>query len=315
MKKKIRCFPPSIPLAVVLAMGLCGLQPSAVFAGDMTVDNLNVYKDATGYGNLTVIQGNAPAPSNVPRLHYSFDTAPAGGVVVDESLNGNSGTVYGAGTIWTNVSAAGAGSFYFNNSGTGNCVQINYGSTLQLTGACTLAAWIKPEVPGNAGAPGIIGKAHLTASEYGLMWASGGALAFISSGSDSLSYMWTTNGVAPTGIWTHVVGVLEGSGANQAKLYVNGAVVLQGTMRLPVAGTDPLYVGRWRNEYYYKGYIDDPCIFDRALSATEVQQLYSNTLSYSYPTGVVFRVDDSEVAITRLKQQGDISMGTFTNGP
>ena len=309
MNKKLRRLcPASLSLALV-ALG--GLWAFTALAGDLTVDNLNVYQNAGVYGNLTVIKG----PADAPLLHYSFDSQPASGVVVDESFHGNTGTVYGAGVIWTNECRAGTNAFYFDNTEQGNYIDVDYGSSLQLTGPYTLSAWIKPEVPGEAGAPGIIGKASEGSSEYGLMWASGGALAFISSGSDMWSYMWTTNGVAPVGAWRHVVGVLEGSGANQAKLYVDGELVLQGTMRLPLAGSNPLYVGRWRDQYYFKGCIDDPRIYDRALTATEVQQLHSGTLNYSSPTGAVFRVDDTEVTISRLKQQGDINMGTFTNEP
>ena len=232
---------------------------------------------------------------------------------MDESAHGNTGTVYGAGTTCTNDSMAGTGSFYFDNSGQGNYVDVGYGSILQLTGPYTLAAWIKPEVPGSAGAPGIIGKAHDSASEYGLMWAPGGAVAFISSGSDSLSYMWTTNGVAPAGEWRHVVGVLEGSGADQAKIYVNGELILQGTMRLPWAGEDALYIGRWHTDYYYKGNIDDPRIYDCALTATQVQQLYSNTLSYATSNGIVFRVDDTNAVLTGgLTVQSSLSAASFS---
>ena len=125
--------------------------------------------------------------------------------------------------------------------------------------------------------------------------------------------MWTTNGVAPVGEWRHVVGVLEGSGTDQAKIYVNGELILHGTMRLPWAGEDALYIGRWHTDYYYKGNIDDPRIYDCALTATQVQQLYSNTLSYATANGIVFRVDDTNAVLTGgLTVQSSLSAASFS---
>ena len=131
--------------------------------------------------------------------------------------------------------------------------------------------------------------------------------------------MWTTTCVAPTGRWTHVVVVLEGSGANQAKIYSNGVLICQGTMGLPTPGSGDLYVGRWRDSYYFHGLIDDARIYDRALSAAEVHTLYTNTISIASVTNRILGVTGEglvlggETDIGHIVPRGDIGMGIYTN--
>ena len=294
--------------AVILA-GLCQMAGG----GSLQVDDLFVTQTARLYGEFQVGEGDAP-----PQCYFSFDTAAAGGVVLSEGVSAYTGTLYGSVSLTTgNV----GGAYYFGNS-TGHYINVAYDSALQLAGPFTLAAWIKPEVPEDSGAPGIIIKgADLSSIQYGLAWFSPGQIGFWSTGGSSS--ILTTNSPAPTGTWKHVVGVLEGSGSNQAKIYVNGVLVKTGTMNLPSAlsGERPLYIGRWRDEYYYRGFIDDVRIYTHALSAADVQALYSNTISSAYTTNMPLHVAGGKVTvrgettIQHLIRQGDVDMGAYTNGP
>lgn len=282
-------------------------------AGDVIADNEKIMKDSVTYGSLNVMK--AGAPTNGPRLYYSFDTPPSGNSISDESLNGNLGAVYGA-TCTTGGQVAGAFDFDDLES---NHVEVAYGSCLQLTNSFTLAAWIYPHRPSNPLGPGIVSKgADPWGVEYGIDWYNGN-IDFFSTAPTPLT---TTGGPVPTNTWSHVAAVLEGSGANQAKIYVNGAVVQQGQLPLPyvLSGIRPLYVGRWRGAFYFKGLIDEVRVFDRALSLEEVQGLYSNTATFLM-TNTVLRVDNTNVhvsgqtTIQHLVRQGDVEMGVYTNGP
>ena len=149
--------------------------------------------------------------------------------------------------------------------------------------------------------------------EYGLGWVNGQVIF------NSNSQIILSGSQAPLNAWSHVVAVLEGTGVGQAKIYVNGQLVYQGTLGLPDGNTtQALYVGRWRSGCAcdFPGYIDDPMVFPQALNADEVGKLYSNGWSLaSVPTNALLSADDVSVTIKRLTPQGDIGMGSFTNGP
>ena len=77
--------------------------------------------------------------------------------------------------------------------------------------------------------------------------------------------------------WYHVVGVIRGAG--DMNLYVNGADVggsYSGSGGAIAYSTDPATIGStaWHNGIC-PGAIDDVRVYDRALSASEVQQLYN----------------------------------------
>lgn len=293
----------------VVVMGLC----RATLGGSVEGSDLFITETSKLYGDFQVGEGLAP-----PQCYFSFDAAATTGVVVCEGLGTYSGAV--SGTVSLAEGSVG-GSYYFGN-GTGNYINVAYDSALQLAGPFTLAAWIKPEVPTtDSGAPGIIIKgANDTSIEYGLAWFPPGQIGFWSTGGSSS--ILTTNSPVPAGTWKHVVGVLEGNESNQAKIYVDGVLVRMGTLNLPSAqsGDRPLYIGRWRSQYYYRGCIDDARIFTRALSAAEVQTLYSNTVSSTYTDTLLHVAENGitlggETTVKHLIRQGDVDMGVYTNGP
>lgn len=313
--KSSRILGPNFVAGIVLCSSMCALS---VQAGDLTADNITAMKDATVNGSFIVMKPSTVTNSGNPVLYYSFDSNAVSGTVADESQNGNNGTVVG-GMTWTNGGYFGGG-FFFNDGATAN-LAVNYGSTLALTGPFSLSVWIKPAQPSNAGAPGIITKgANSSSVEYGLMW-SGGNIGFFSTGGSSS--LWTTMQPAPTDQWVHVAAVLEGSGTNQAKIYINGSLQTSGTLNLPsvLSGTRPLYVGRWRDEFYYRGALDDVRIYDRALSTNEVFSLFTNAPPCVVNTNVLIKTESDQIRISgqttieSLVKQGDIEMGVFTNKP
>ena len=84
----------------------------------------------------------------------------------------------------------------------------------------------------------------------------------------------TTNPVV--GTWYNIVGTYDGA---NIKIYVNGS--LEGTTAYsatPAQTDQPLVIGRWYgnyNDYYTDGKIDQVRIFNKAISATEVETLYN----------------------------------------
>lgn len=133
-------------------------------------------------------------------------------------------------------------------------------------------------------------------------WADGTA------NSSAARALGTTNFV--TGQWYHTVGTYDGS---NVKIYVNG--VLEGTAAYtatPNATDQPLVIGRWYGNYdgyYHDGEIDQVRIFNKALSSTEISQLYgggsgeiacgykATTTDVNYPVtnAACYKLDNSAV--------------------
>ncbi len=91
--------------------------------------------------------------------------------------------------------------------------------------------------------------------------------------------------------WHHIVATQTGT---TASLYVDGVLVNTATVAAIGNGSGPIYIGRYNSGYYFNGSIDDVRIYNRALSAQEVQQLYKlggGTIAQSNPvtlsTGLV----------------------------
>src|SRR5262249_38051246 len=76
--------------------------------------------------------------------------------------------------------------------------------------------------------------------------------------------------VLPLNTWTFLVGTYDGA---TMKLYVNGALAASRSMTgAVVSSTDPLRIGGdWSHEMF-TGLIDNVRVYNRALSATEIQR-------------------------------------------
>lgn len=83
----------------------------------------------------------------------------------------------------------------------------------------------------------------------------------------------------PAGVFSHVAFSWDGS---SLKLYINGAVNNTAVTSIAsiAANTEPLRIGRWLfAENTFKGRIDEPTVFDRALSASEIRGIYNAGLA------------------------------------
>lgn len=85
------------------------------------------------------------------------------------------------------------------------------------------------------------------------------------------------DGVSTTAInynqWEHVVGTFDGS---EVKIYINGAEEDSTSTSLsPTHNGKGLLIGTGENDRWYDGKLDDPRIYDKALSSNEVDNLYN----------------------------------------
>jgi hypothetical protein len=193
---------------------------------------------------------------------YSFDEG-SGSVVGDSSGNGNAGSA--SGTAW----AAGKYGNALSFNGTSSFVSVPDSSSLDLTSGMTLEAWVNPSALGTAWRTAVLKEqsppSELTYALYANTDTTQPA-GNVFSGTDQF----TSGGSIPLNAWSFLAATYDGS---TLRLYVNGTEV----GNLPIAGsilasTGPLRIGGntvWRE--WFKGSIDDVRVYDRALSAAEVQ--------------------------------------------
>ena len=191
---------------------------------------------------------------------------PFNGNANDASGNGHDGTNDGA-VLTTDRFGTPNAAYYF--AGNGERISIPDSPALQLTGGYTLAAWINFEAGGTF-SPRIIDK-----FTYSFWTTSTDAVRSLGMHLSSQNPWLVATQSLYAGQWYHVASSYD---LQQRKIYVNGVLAASDSYALGVAvGTFPLEIGRKPSYGYdaFKGVIDDVCIYNRALSATEIQALYN----------------------------------------
>lgn len=180
-------------------------------------------------------------------------------------------------TIGGSPTYASDGTFTFNSSGSTN-LNLGTGNNFLPMPSLTLEAWIKTSGVGSGmTVNGIWG------FTYGIRLnaASNGSIYFI-IGTDVTTFV----NISTSGInvndnkWHHIAAVKDGNAS--CAIYVDGIVNVSGVPVSGWSGTNPWFamdiqVGRDQNDapYYFNGKIDIGRVYNRALSAAEVQQNFN----------------------------------------
>ena len=207
-----------------------------------------------------------PAPPQPGGLvaAYSFNGG-SGATLADSSGRGNAGTI--SGPSWTTAGKNG-GALTFD--GVNDLVTVADSASLDLTTGMTLEAWVRPTA--NTSWRTVVTKEQPNNLVYGLFANSDAAhpSGIVSIGSRSVQDIARGSAALPASAWTHLATTYDGS---QLRLFVNGSQV--GARAVTGAmpnSTKPLQIGGnkvWPE--WFKGQIDDVRVYNRALSATELQ--------------------------------------------
>ncbi|MHC4345559.1 MAG: LamG-like jellyroll fold domain-containing protein [Planctomycetota bacterium] len=200
--------------------------------------------------------------------HWKFDEG--SGPIAYDSAADNDGTLVN-GPTWTSGKIAGALSF----DGINDYVNIKSSSLIgtQPTGAISL--WVSSTLSSFSGSQGIYdeskGGTDFRIQRYNNQISFGRYREHIWKELFSPSLTWSSR------TWYHAVAVWTSS---YMKLYVNGNLVDSNT---EIGATDAAITHSWfgrfaQSGYYFNGMIDDVRIYDQALSAEEVQELYQSGL-------------------------------------
>ncbi len=239
---------------------------------------------------LAVFLISVPTASAEPNLMgwWEFDEG-TGTTAGDSSGNGNNGIIWG-GATWTTGQIGGALDF----DGDGDYVKVDEHYTINITGAITVSIWLK--LDGDVSTQRLIGNAD--SSYYG-----GYRLGFndgteLSDGTCRIVFQ-KANGIPGTGsgnygtdtdcdrvvsetnawvtgVWYHIAATWDGTtDPNSMKMYINGVPDASHTAGQGTIGITGLGLFMSSSYYGLDGKIDDVRIYNRALSAGEVEEIYN----------------------------------------
>src|SRR5437016_165539 len=224
---------------------------------------------------VVLLQAKAGSASDLGLVGYwSFDD----GTATDISGHGNNGVLHGC----TPTQGVHGGALSFN--GTSDYIDFGNPSDLNPTNAISVAVWFRPvSFNGTGNDPivdkgytshtnpyyqyhlGVVGDLYPQGASFGFYLALGGQLRYVTTP----AAFWTPNH------WYHLAATYDGS---MMKLYMDGALIdsLSVTGSLTNYGENMLS-GRYNNiSAYLPGTIDELRIYDRAISAAEVDSLSFN---------------------------------------
>jgi glucose/arabinose dehydrogenase len=217
--------------------------------------------------NTTYTATYAPDPgSQVPGLvaALGFDEL-SGTSVTDSSGTGNNGTILGAART---VAGRFNGALSFD--GVNDWVTIPDSPSLDLTGELTLEAWVRPTVAASGAWRTVLLKEQPGNLAYALYGNSDNARpsGYVFTGGSEQGLRGTAALAANT--WTHLATTY---GGGQLRLYVNGTQVASRALtgQIPTSA-DALRIGGnsvWPE--WFQGQIDEVRVYNRALSAAQVQ--------------------------------------------
>jgi len=272
------------------------------------IDQVRVFNYARSAGQIAW-DYNRGAPVG----HWKMDEC-QGDTVHDSSGNANHGTInlsttgtqttaLGMGTCTTNAStpwyngATGKFNYSLNFDGTDDYVDLGNPSSLSLTGAMTISAWVKNSTSGHQSPEyrGVVTKGGISTSNTAFDFG----VRLNANPTHTLYFLWyngvTINGAEWQNIsnltdqaWHHIVGVRNSS--NQIIFYVDGsqaggATLVYGT-GAPVDGGQNVLVGKEtsssNSQGPFPGQIDDVRIYNYALTGTQVKLLYNQNSGIRY---------------------------------
>ncbi|MHC4457061.1 MAG: LamG-like jellyroll fold domain-containing protein [Planctomycetota bacterium] len=238
---------------------------------DGLIDDVRIYERALSDEEVWQLYWEG---ASEPVAHWKFDEG--SGTTANDSAGSNHGTVYGA--TWTSGQIGGALSF----DGDDDYVLVPDSDSISIGNQdCTISAWIRPNAFGFV----IVSKVKDTADkEYDMKIVGDGKIHVSVEKNANNQYAETTTSPITTSIWQHVAVTFDSSTTTPV-FYYNGAFQASTSKinTLPDELDDDLYIGKAGGTYtggHIDGLIDDIRIYNRVLSAEEIEELYQGGPTY-----------------------------------
>jgi hypothetical protein len=247
----------------------------------------------------------------VPTGFWKLDEG-SGNSAFDSSGNGITGTLVSE-PVWS----TGKSGFALTFDGSLDYVDLGNPAALQLTGGMTVAAWVNTRslarngrIISKSGGGGLLGWS-LNVETYNVFE--------FSIARDVNTQVWVdSTGGVPLNSWVHVAGVYEPGSA--MRIYINGILNNSQTAGIPASQFNAPVNVRIASladglngpcsTCRFDGTIDDVRVYNRALTGTELSQLYA-----SQPPGADTTPPDiSAISVTNITTSG-ASINWTTNEP
>jgi len=202
-------------------------------------------------------------------LYQSFDGQDVSGTTAfDRSGLGNNGVISGA-TVKAGKRGQG-----LDFDGVSNSIIVPDSNSLDITGAVTLSAWYYPN---NMNAGWYVLAAKDGGGSDSNYWLGRNGSKFYLTFINASWHNHSTVNTYTANQWYHVVGVID-SVNDTMKIYVNGVLDIDTQVEAAdmIASNDSLYIGRDNgNNTTVNGKIDEVRVYNRALSVSEIGNLYT----------------------------------------
>ncbi|HXD20688.1 MAG TPA: LamG-like jellyroll fold domain-containing protein [Vicinamibacterales bacterium] len=229
---------------------------------------------------------------------YSFDEG-SGTSVRDASGSGNGGTVSNA--TWTTAGRLG-GALVFNGSSA--LVTVPGTTSLRLSAAMTLEAWVKPTAVDSLWRDVI----YKGSDDYYLEATSTSSARPAAGGTFAPDNVYGSSAI-PVNAWTHLAATYDGA---TLKLYVNGTLASSTprVARIAVSG-GPLQIGGDSGAgQYFAGAIDEVRIYSTAISEAQIRADMTTPIGAGGQTPAPAPAPTSPADLTLTKTH----VGSFTQG-
>lgn len=242
----------------------------------LTVTNSSGSSTKVKTGYITVTTSSTSSDSGLVAA-YSFEEI-SGSVVADISGNDNHGVTSGASRI-----SSGRFGRAMSFDGVDDWVTVNNSNSFALTNGMTLEAWVYPTAS-MENWRSIITKEYPDKKECAYQLSANSYENTVSTGVyvTELKMIDDDKTKVNASQWTHLTGTYDGA---FIRLYVNGTQIAQKLQKGNIVVTDGvLRIGGnslWGE--FFKGYIDEIRIYNRALSASEIQADMTVSLATSSP--------------------------------
>ena len=196
---------------------------------------------------------------------------PFNGNANDSSGNGNHGTVYGA-TLTTDRS--GNTNNAYNFDGANDYISANDNDVLDITASFSIGFWLKPDII----------KQSFLVSKHTPFINNDGSWGFLMHNSGQLQFVFQFGGTdaysqtnLQPNVWTFVTFTYNHQ-TNTCYFYINGTLDVSSSATSNIQNTTKsLYIGSDGGSYsFFDGNFDEIRIYNRALTATEIQTLYND---------------------------------------
>ncbi|MHC4570956.1 MAG: LamG-like jellyroll fold domain-containing protein [Planctomycetota bacterium] len=194
------------------------------------------------------------------------------GTIATDSVGDNHGIVYGANRTIGPIDGA------LSFDGVDDYVDCGNDNSLATTNNLTLAGWVKRTGEGSSKEV-IVSKYDGGQYSYRLFFLGNDRVRWYllsDGGTSEVAYVDSTITITDA-TWHFIVATFE---SGTMKIYIDGAMRASKTASFSSINVtqESLFIGQENSSNYFRGMIDDVRIYGRALSASEIQQLYLDGL-------------------------------------